>query len=191
MDAVMNKRQIVLIFSALSLLGWLLYCHEWNSEFHWDDYHLIRSYSDRELTQVWSGTWDPDHVETAGYRPLTTYFNHFRYELFEENVHAHRLLLVLLNSLMLVVLLLLMHNVGLSWPVGLLTGLLCIVSPTNFYHIAWLSDGVHLFATLLGLLGILFALEAARTGRFNSYLPLSHFFGFCHRGPKSGIRLPI
>ena len=55
----------------------------------WDDLHLIRPYSPSELTETWRGPWDPDGVETPGFRPLTTYFNHARASLLGEWTPAH------------------------------------------------------------------------------------------------------
>ena len=174
---MIKKSHLLFIFFLFSILGSLLYSHEWNSEFHWDDYHLIRPYSNQELIQVWSGSWDPDYVETPGFRPLTTYFNHFRYMLFGEYVYAHRLFLIFLNALMSVLFVLLMVELSFPWLEGFLGGLLYLVSPLNFYHIAWLTDGIHLFAAILGFLGIFFALKAAHKENFHWYFILSHFFG--------------
>lgn len=174
---MINWRYLLLSFFLFILLGWLLYSHSWNSEFHWDDYHLIRSYSNHELIQVWSGNWDPDNVETSGYRPFSTYFNHVRYMLFGENVYRHRLFLVFLNALMATLFMLVMVELSFSLLEGFLAGLLYLVSPSNFYHIAWLTDGIHIFASLFSFLGLYFALKAFKTGRFHWHFLLAHLFG--------------
>jgi hypothetical protein len=173
----MNWRYLLFSFVLFTLLGWLLYSHAWNSEFHWDDYHLIRSYSHHELIQVWTGNWDPDDIETAGYRPFSTYFNHVRYMIFGENVYGHRLFLVFLSALMSALFMLIMVELSFSLREGFLAGLLYLVSPSNFYHIAWLTDGIHIFASFFSFLGIFFAIKASRTGRFHWYFLLAHLFG--------------
>ena len=56
--------------------------------FWYDDFHLIRNFSNSELISVWHGPYDTDHFETLGYRPLYVYFNDMRYLFFGENVVA-------------------------------------------------------------------------------------------------------
>src|SRR5688500_3321733 len=83
-----------------------------NTQWFYDDLHLIRTYTPQELLSTWSGTWDVDHIETPGYRPLTTLFNHTRALLLGENVLLHRLLIITLFAACLIVLSLIATRFG-------------------------------------------------------------------------------
>src|SRR6266498_3863257 len=70
--------------------------------FH-DDLHLVRPYLPSEVASTLAGPWDPDGIETAGYRPLTTAFNAARAALLGDSVVAHRLLEIALVAAFLAV----------------------------------------------------------------------------------------
>jgi hypothetical protein len=111
----------------------------------WDDLHLIRPYSGAELASTWRGPWDPDGVETPGFRPLTTLFNHARASAFGDNVVAHRLLLVALFALdSLLVWSLASTVVGAEPRIGFLAGVLAFASLASTATYQWIADGVHL-----------------------------------------------
>ena len=110
----------------------------------YDDLHLIRSLETRELLGVFHGDWDPDRVETEGFRPLTTVFNDLRALTFGENVVAHRLFVIALHALYLALLVSLAARVpGTSPRAALLGGVLALCCHLSVYHYVWLADGVH------------------------------------------------
>jgi hypothetical protein len=76
-----------LLFGLGLAVGWDSLDYSWN----WDDLHLIRDYRAAELWGALVGPWDPDGIETAGWRPLTTLFNGGTYVLFGDVQSAHRL----------------------------------------------------------------------------------------------------
>jgi len=116
----------------------------------WDDLHLIRPYSAAELAATWHGPWDPDRVETPGFRPLTTYFNHARASLLGDAMPAHRLLLVALLGLDALLLGRLAETlVGAPRAVGPVAGLLAFTSLPNTANYLWVADGVHSLAGVL------------------------------------------
>jgi hypothetical protein len=63
-------------------------------DWHFDDLHLVRSFSATELAGTLTGSWDPDGIEEPGFRPLTTLFNHARATAFGEAVVLHRIGLI-------------------------------------------------------------------------------------------------
>lgn len=131
-----------------------------------DDLHLVRPYSADELRSVWTGPWDTDGIETAGYRPLTTVFNHLRATLFGEDVALQRIFLLALFTLFLVLATLLAHRLGrTSIGVGILGGSLALTHIASTYHYLWISDGVHLLGGLLILSAIVALLQTLRTQR--------------------------
>jgi len=117
----------------------------------YDDLHLLRSFTQEERAQVWRGTWDPDGLEHAGFRPLTVHFNEARYRLFGENVAAHRLFMVGLFALYASLLALAASSLAVPFPAAVAAGVLMLCSRYSVYHYTWLTDGNH------PLQGVLFA----------------------------------
>lgn len=131
----------------------------------YDDLHLIRSFSARELAAAFADTYDPDNMEVGGYRPFTVLFNHGRHVLFGEAVIAHRLFLIVLFALFLAGLGMAARALGASPAEALAGGLLALLSRYSTYHYAFLTDGTHI-AQGLFFLGALAGLWGwARTGR--------------------------
>ncbi len=138
-----------------------------NNPFFWDDLHLIRTHTQAELLQVWSGTWDTDHIETPGFRPLTVYFNQIRALAFGESVVAHRLFLLVLFALFLSLAGMLARWLfSTSYRQTLLGGLLAFLHIYSVYHYAWISDGIHLFSGILIVAAILCLIQAMRSGKW-------------------------
>jgi len=154
----------IYLFFALAALG--LARPALSVPFYGDDLHLVRVYSPVELRSVWSGPWDTDGIETAGYRPLTTIFNHLRALIFGESVMWHRLFLLLLFALYLTLVVLLARLMaGAAYGAGLLGGALALTHVSSTYHYLWISDGVHLIGGILILVAILLLLNALRTSQ--------------------------
>jgi len=141
----MKPYQIAISFLVFIFVG-LFYA--WNALSYpmvFDDLHLIRSFTREEIIQSTHGRWDPDNVETPGFRPLTLLFNHLRYELFEENVIAHRIFLIILFAVFFTTLVMISSTLETtSWMWATCAGILCIGARYNVIHYVWLSDGIHL-----------------------------------------------
>jgi len=126
----------------------------------YDDLHLIRTYSAREVLGGFLGRWDPDDMETAGLRPLYLLFNHLRYALFGESVVAHRVFLVLLFAAYLALLVEPMARLGIRPAESVVAGVLCLWSRFSVYHYAFLTDGAHLAQGVCFALSLRAALRA-------------------------------
>ena len=130
----------------------------WNSLDYpmvYDDLHVIRHFSGREILGAFAGHWDPDEIETPGFRPLTTLFHHASYHAFGENVVAHRLLLILLFAAFLTTLTWLAARIGAAWGAGVVAGVLCLSTVWSVFHTVWIADGNHtLEAFFMGLAGV-------------------------------------
>jgi hypothetical protein len=126
----------------------------------YDDLHLIRSYSLREVLGGFVGRWDPDDMETAGLRPLYLVFNHLRYVLFGESVAAHRAFLVLLFAAYLALLVEPLARLGIRPAESVVAGVLCLWSRFSVYHYAFLTDGAHVAQGLCFALALRAALRA-------------------------------
>ena len=117
--------------------------------FFWDDFHLVRSFTMTELKMVWHSSWDPDHIETPGYRPLTTLINQLRYWLFGENLVAHRVFLMALYVIIIVAWGRILLNLGLNNFTYLCISFLILSARNSAYHFNWIADGIHLFQGVL------------------------------------------
>jgi len=146
-----RPRTVALATLAAVVLGGLLsswpsFGYYWN----WDDLHLIRPYAPAELAGTLTGHWDPDDVETLGFRPLTTLFNHLRAVAFGEDLRAHRLFLLALYGLALAIIGDLVRRLG-APPGAVIAGACAAVLAKNsYYHYVWVADGVHILQLLFG-----------------------------------------
>ncbi len=134
-----------------------------DAPFHHDTLHLVRAYSLDELLNAWRGKWDPDGIETPGFRPLTTLFYHLEARLLGESPKAHRIFLIGLFSLFLTLAVALASLCfGISFRQGVLAGLFSFLHIDNFIHYTWISDGIHLvceICTIGSILALLLFLE--------------------------------
>jgi hypothetical protein len=76
-----------------------------NEFFLIDDYHWLREFDYENLKNVWYNNWDPDNIETSGYRPAALYLYHLQGILFDENnfVAYHLFSIALMFVLLLTV----------------------------------------------------------------------------------------
>ena len=174
----MKTHQIAIPFFLFILTG-LFY--SWNALSYpmvYDDLHLIRSFSNAEIVQSFHGTWDPDNVETPGFRPLTLLFNHVRYELFGENVVAHRFFLIILVALFFTMIVFISTKLETtSWLWATCSGILCIGARYNVVHYVWLSDGIHLVQGVFWGVSVLMLLTALERSNFWLFLGSFTFIG--------------
>jgi hypothetical protein len=134
----------------------------------YDDLHLVRTYTPGEVWGAWRGGWDPDGVETPGFRPLSLLFNHARARLLGESVASHRVLAVVLYALYLMLLVPLAGRFGAGPGTVLLAGVLMLAARHGTYHYVWITDANHMLQGLAfasSALLILAALDPPRPGR--------------------------
>jgi hypothetical protein len=91
----MSASRILITFGLLLTVALVVGWHSLDYPMVYDDLHLIRHFSGKEIRGAFTGHWDPDEIETPGFRPFTVLFNHARYHAFGENVVAHRVFLLL------------------------------------------------------------------------------------------------
>ena len=140
--------------------SWESLDYYWN----WDDLHLIRAYSRPELLGTLTVHWDPDEIESSGFRPMTTLFNHARATAFGEQVVLHRLFLVGLFSAVLVLLGGVAVRLGEHRWAVLLAGILAVTAKNSYYHYVWIADGVHLLQAFFFAVSAHFLLRSLNPG---------------------------
>lgn len=144
----------IIIFILFFSLTILLYQNSLNNYFYNDDLYLIRIYSHDELRTVLVGNWDPNYIGTYGFRPLTTYFNHFRAVLFGDSTFAHHFFLIFLSAICMSLFVILFRFFNIPYSILIISGLLTLTAKDYAFHIAFMSDGIHIFQ------GLLFTLSA-------------------------------
>ncbi|HRN51168.1 MAG TPA: hypothetical protein PLC52_10205 [Anaerolineales bacterium] len=142
----------------------------------YDDLHLIRHFNATDLSEAWSGNWEPDNIETPGYRPLSTAFYHFRFVLFEESVATHRIFMVVLYAGFLTQIVMLAERFQLPFLFAILGGLLTLAARQSIFHYVWLTDGIHLLQGLLLIQAVIFIIRGIDT-RQTAYFAYALFVG--------------
>ncbi len=171
-----RTREFILAFVVLFLFGLVLVWKALPYPMAWDDLHLIRPFSAANMADAFGGNWDPDRIETDGYRPVTMLFNHVRYMLLGENVAMHRLLLVGMYALFLAMLSWVANQFDMPWKFTLLAGVLSMAARHNIYHYIWLVDGIHLLQGVLLGAGLVCAIKFFQ-GKGNIYF--DYAVAFC------------
>jgi len=129
-----------LLFLLLAI-AWTWPARAWPMVF--DDLHLVRTFSGSELAAAWTGHWDPDGLETPGFRPLSLAFNHARAALFGERVVGHRHAVAALFALFLALLVPLGRRLDLETGAAVAAGLVMLFTRYSAYHLVWITDGNH------------------------------------------------
>jgi hypothetical protein len=154
----------------LLAIAWTWPARRWPMVF--DDLHLIRTFREAELAAAWTGHWDPDGLETPGFRPLSLAFNHARAAVFGEKVVGHRHLIAALFALDLALLLPLGRRIGLASGGALVAGLVMLFTRYSAYHLVWITDGNHVVQGL-AFVGAAILLLDGMTRRSRARLCLS------------------
>lgn len=154
-----SNAQLVMVIT-FAILFWVVF--HWKAlDYYWfnDDLHLIRTFSETELRSILTGPWDPDMIETPGYRPFTTLFNHVRYMFLGESPLRHRMFLLILMACLLWVVAKLMLRCGMGLSQIFLSYLILVSTKSFTNDVVWISDGIHVFANLLVFVSILMFLK--------------------------------
>lgn len=144
----------------------------------WDDLHVFRNYSYKELIEVWYQNWfgyGPDNIETPAYRPLALWWYHLSYVLFGENVILHRIFLLFLMYFLIYILNKTLINFEFNrYEITLLT-LLIVFSKIFTTLIAFFSVSPLIICYIFAILSINSYLKFEKNKKISSYL-FSIFF---------------
>ncbi|HWY50813.1 MAG TPA: hypothetical protein VNW72_04955 [Chthoniobacterales bacterium] len=98
------------------LLIWsAMFAFTFSYPFHWDDFHLIRTYSGPEILSVFHGVVDPDKIETPGLRPVSILLYNLQGTLWGENILLHRIFMLFVMALFLFLVGILLSDLGLQF----------------------------------------------------------------------------
>jgi len=141
--------------------------------FRYDDYHVLRPTTTAELGQVLHGSWDPTQIESAFYRPLTAWWYALRFQLFGLNAVAQHAISIAGMIVCAVLTGLFVWRETESGRTALFATALYAVHPSLAYSQAvWLTNQMHLLASLVVLLALL-AWQRARTRPPSAWWPIA------------------
>ena len=137
------------LFVLFILWYWFLGQKFINEPFIWDDLHLIRTYSIDELMSVWSGSWDPDGVETPAFRPMATLFYHTQGTIFGEHVQNQKIFVFLLSYLLFILIIKLLNKLNFNKIEIFLISALLIFSKIFTTLMSWMTMSHLIFCYIL------------------------------------------
>lgn len=141
--------------------------------FRYDDYHVLRPASGAELAQVLHGSWDPTQIESAFYRPITAWWYALRFELFGLNAVAqHAVSLAGMIACAALVGLFVWRETESCRAAVLAAGIYAVHPSLAYSQAVWLTNQMHLLASLVVLLALL-AWQRARTRPARAWWPLA------------------
>lgn len=150
-----NKRTLInLIFILLLSTIYLLFNLDFlkGRDFFWDDLHFFRKYTSEQLISVFYSHWDPDLIETGGYRPLATLLYHLEFVFFNENVFYYRLFSLFLLIILQIIFSQIMINLNCDFLTQLSIHFLFFVSFSYSYMVIWSTMSHILLAAIFSLL---------------------------------------
>lgn len=147
-------------------------------DFYWDDIHLIRTYTASELHSVFVGQWDTDHIETVGYRPITTLFNYARASVFGEHTLYHRLFILILLAYSLTLFCKILFDCfNVPYQYSVLGCIMTISARYNWFNLVWIADGIHIFIGFLFVLSLWATITFIKKGRPLAFVLCLGFVG--------------
>ena len=158
------RRAQAAVFAAFLAMGMVRAAPSLRWPMVYDDLHLIRAYTPAEIAASWHGNWDPDGIETPGYRPGSLLFNHARALLCGESVVAHRILLIVLYAAFVALLVPVAARFGAGPATVMLAGALMLATRYEIYGYVWITDGNHMLQGLAFAGGALFLLRGIDGG---------------------------
>lgn len=174
------RRAQAAVFAAFLAMGMVRAAPSLRWPMVYDDLHLVRPYTPAEIAASWHGNWDPDGIESPGFRPGSLLFNHVRARLCGESVVAHRTLVIVLYAAFAMLLLPVAARFGagpdlrmtgrepdhrLAGPATvLLAGAVMLAARYEVYGYVWITDGNHMLQGLAFAGGAMLLLDGLDRG---------------------------
>jgi hypothetical protein len=133
-----------------------VYLHTIDFGFNYDDYHVVRPWTWSEAAQVLRGSWDPTRIEVPFYRPVSAWWYALRFHLFGLNAPAQRFV-TLAGMIVCAVLtgLYVWRDTRRRRSAFVATSLYAVHPLLPYSQGAWLTNQMHLLASLAVLTGLL------------------------------------
>jgi hypothetical protein len=133
--------------------------------FRYDDYHMVRPWTTVELLGVMHGSWDPTRIEPTFYRPLTAQWYALRFWLFGLNSPAQHLIgLAGMAICAFLTGVFVWRERGSTYAAIVAAGLYAIYPAFVYSQAIWLTNQMHLFASIVVLMALLVWQRARAAG---------------------------
>lgn len=142
--------------TAAALGVMVVYAGQIDVGLRYDDYHFVRPWSAIDLRRVWFGAWDPTGIEPIFFRPLAAWLFAGRFWLFGLNTMAMHGASIAGHVACAVLVGWFLRRERVSTAVALLGVLVYALHPgLPFAQVSWLTNQMHLVASLLVLAALL------------------------------------
>jgi hypothetical protein len=167
----------------------LAYAGRMDGGFYYDDYHLVRPWSDYELRRAWLGFWDPTGIEPAFYRPLAAALYATRFHVFALNAPAMHYVSLFGHGACAVLVAWFLRREGAALPLSAFGAWLYAVHPAFPYaQVSWLTNQMHLAQSLV-VLAALLAWQSARDRHPAWWAPVAALAAVAFLVKEDGIML--
>lgn len=166
----------IFLISIIVSLVWLFFfnLNILNESFIWDDLHLIRKYSLKEISESFYSNWDSDNIETFSYRPFSVVI----YALlgyFGENFLAVRITIFIFMILLIYFSSIFFKNIGFKFSEIFIFIILITFSKIYSTLFFWMTLAPLIFCYICFFLTLIFFNEWLTSNNKKSYY-LSIFF---------------
>ncbi len=152
----MTRRLPVLLALLAAAVVFAAYVKTLGFGFRYDDYHFARPWTTGELLQVLHGSWDPTRIEPEFFRPVAAWWYALRFALFGLNGQAqHAVSLAGMALAATLCGLFVWREVGSARAAAFATALYAIHPALVYSQAVWLTNQMHLMASLLVLTSLL------------------------------------
>ena len=175
----LNAFSVIFLISILTFTSWffILGYNLLDQPFVWDDLHLIRKYSIKEIYSSWIDNWNPNLIETPSYRPFAIMFYHAIGQVFGENTFYLRIFIIFMMFILILLANILLYKVGLNRIELIIFTLLIVFSKIFTTLVAWMTLGALIFAYVIAFLSIIFFIIWLDKNKIKNYL-FSFLFAF-------------
>ena len=133
--------------------------------FRYDDYGVVRPWTRSEVLGVLNHTWDPTDIEPRFYRPLAAWWYALRFSLFGLNATAqHAISLAGMTIGSILAGLFVWRETRRTYASAMATLLYAIYPAFVYSQAVWLTNQMHLFASVVVLIALLVWQRAHRLG---------------------------
>lgn len=152
------------VLAILAVAGTLLvYGNTLAFGFRYDDYHVLTPWTAADLLYVMHGNWDPTGIESKFYRPLTAWWYALRFWLFGLNAYPQHVVTIIGSAICAFLAGLFVWREVRRVPAALCAaGLYAIYPPFVYSQALWLTNQMHLWASLT-VLSAMIVWQRART----------------------------
>ncbi len=177
-NTILSTKKNINLYSTILFIFVLYIIFGFNLSYEpyiWDDLHFFRKYTNEELLSTWIGNWDPDNIETQGYRPIAILYYHITYLLFNENTFIFRIFIFFEIFILVMLTNQLFQLLKFSKNQILIFTSLLIFSKIFITLVAWFTLSALVFVYILAILSIKFYFLSIDKNN-NYYLILSLIF---------------